>query len=152
MYERILFATDGSPVSEAAASDAARLAGSLGAALRIVHVIDTVDFSRDSEFENLDDLAAPLRDRGARILEHASGIVRDAGVNAETHLIELDHMGTRVDEAIVGEAQRWNADLIVVGSHGRRGVRRWMLGSVAEHVVRSSDRPVLLMHNSTQAT
>lgn len=147
MYERILFATDGSPVSDVALRDAAYLAHALGAALRVVHVVDTVDFSHDSEFENLDDLAAPLRGRGTRVLERAAGIVLETGMSAETHLIELDQLGMRVDEAIVREAQRWNADVIVVGSHGRHGVRRWILGSVAEHVVRTSDRPVLLIHN-----
>lgn len=150
MYQRILFAADGSPVSDAALREAAGLAYALGAALCIVHVVDTVALNHDSEFENLDDITAPLRDSAVRILERAAGIAQEAGVSAETRLIELDQLGTRVDETIVREAEHWNADLIVVGSHGRRGVRRWILGSVAEQVMRISDRPVLLIHGRTQ--
>lgn len=151
MYQRILIAADGSPISDTAVREAARLAHTLGARLRIVHVVDTVAFSHDSEFDNLDDISAPLREIGAGVLDRAVAIAREAGVEAETHLVELDQLGTRLDEAITSDAEHWNADLIVVGSHGRRGVRHWILGSVAERVMRTSERPVLLIHARTNS-
>ena len=70
---------------------------------------------------------------------------KKAGVGAESRLVEVEKYGERVVDAIVDEAKRWRADLIVIGTHGRRGVSHLLLGSVAEGVVRLAPAPVLLV-------
>jgi len=67
------------------------------------------------------------------------------GVTVETHLLDLTQQGGAIPDAIEHEAETWPADLIVIGSHGRSGVKRLLLGSVAEHLLRLSTRPVLLV-------
>jgi nucleotide-binding universal stress UspA family protein len=87
----------------------------------------------------LDALAAAGRKALARIERGA----RAAGARPETVLVE--DCGGRVADAIVQQAKRWRADLIVMGTHGRRGVKRVLLGSDADLVVRYSPVPVLLI-------
>jgi nucleotide-binding universal stress UspA family protein len=73
----------------------------------------------------------------------ASNAARAAGARPQTVLVE--DFGGRVADAIVKQAKRWRADLIVMGTHGRRGVKRALLGSDADLVVRYSPVPVLLI-------
>jgi nucleotide-binding universal stress UspA family protein len=145
LYQRILTAVDDSPISDLALQQAIKLAHTTGAVLRLIHVADVVALNRDSEFDDLNQIVAPLEAAGLAVLERGVQKAKDAGLQAESHLIELDRLGRHVADAIVEEAKHWNADLIVVGSHGRRGFRRWALGSVAEGVMRLSDRAVLLI-------
>jgi hypothetical protein len=70
-------------------------------------------------------------------------VAKEAGIAAETQLI--DAMGTPVGELIIKVAKEWPADLIVCGTHGRRGVRRIVMGSDAEYIVRHTPVPVLLI-------
>ena len=92
------------------------------------------------------DLLQKLRDAGEQILDTARATVKDAGVEVDTALFE--GLAGRVSDLVVDEAKRWNADLIVVGTHGRRGVRRFVLGSDAEQILRTAPVPVLLVRSA----
>ncbi len=87
-----------------------------------------------------------LRDGGKAILKSAEGLVREHGLNAESSLLEC--WGRRASDLILEQAEQWPADLIVMGTHGRRGLRRLALGSDAEMVLRSASVPVLLVRAS----
>jgi nucleotide-binding universal stress UspA family protein len=93
------------------------------------------------------DLLPALVDSGRQVLAKAKSLVDKAGARADTSLIE--QFGGRASDSILAEAEKWKADLIVLGTHGRRGLRRALLGSDAEEVVRNSKVPVLLVRDRT---
>ena len=146
MYGRILVPVDGSETSKRGLTEACRLAGEQGSKVRCVHVIDehylTVNYMGliyDPE------LMEKLRENGKEILREASEQAVRAGVKVEAVLRESAER--RVSGMIVEEAETWAADLIVMGTHGRRGLSHLALGSDAEAVVRSSPVPVLLVRS-----
>jgi nucleotide-binding universal stress UspA family protein len=99
-----------------------------------------------------EDLMAQMRSSGECILKAATTAVRAADIQVEQRLIEA--LGDRAGEMIVAEANSWPADLIVCGTHGRRGLKRLFMGSDAEYIVRRSPVPVLLIRAtaSSQST
>jgi nucleotide-binding universal stress UspA family protein len=147
MFQRILVAVDGSETSNAALQKAVGLASTQQARLRVVHVIDSPytypDVLYGQVAVDLDSVRRDWREAGQRVLDHAAGVVRRAEVNAETALLESD--GRRISSVIREEARRWGADLVVMGTHGRRGLERLLLGSVADGVARTSPVAVLLV-------
>lgn len=146
MYSRILVAVDGSPHSEHALRHATALAKGLAASLRIVHVIDMGWLPIGPELAiDIEPFARARRTAGERTLALAREDTRAAGLEAETSLIETVRPTQRTADAIAEEAVTWFADLVVVGTHGRSGVERLLLGSVAEGVARLSSAPVLLV-------
>ena len=145
MYKHILVAVDGSSTSDLAIQEAVKLAKAQRARLRLVHVVDEVVTDSYLEFEPPEDLFESIRKRGQAVLDKAMVLVRPSGVEAETRLLELDKLMLHIADLIAAEADAWPADLIVIGSHGRRGVRRMFLGSVAEGVARIASKPVLLI-------
>jgi nucleotide-binding universal stress UspA family protein len=145
MYRNILVTVDGSHTSEIALQEAVKLAQELNGQLRIVHVVETVNLNLEGEFTNPNDLWDALRKSGEVILTKAHAVARKAGIRAETRLIEIDTLGRSIPEVIAEEAQTWPADVIVIGTHGRRGISHLFLGSVAEGVVRVATKPVLLV-------
>jgi nucleotide-binding universal stress UspA family protein len=148
MYRRILVAVDGSPTSGAALEEAVKLAQDQKAALRLVHVVDeTIAYVTLDSPQLIASHRAQLREDGNRVLAAAAGTTRAAGVAAETKLAVLDRIDHRVCDAIEAEAEAWPADLVVIGTHGRRGVRHLVLGSVAEGLVRIATKPVLLVRS-----
>lgn len=146
MYRNILVAVDGSHTSDLALRQAITLAREQESALRIVHVVDEVTASWESAHDIYSDLREHFRKSGYAVLEEARQLAGDAGVSVDSRLLEIDIIGRRIADMIIEEARRWRADLIVVGSHGRRGVAHLVLGSVAEGVARAADVPVLLVH------
>ena len=144
MYRRILVAIDGSDTSRRALLEALQLAKDGKSALRVLHVLDLVTFSTDtpSGFAAYEDA---LRVGGEQMLSNASDIAEKAGVKCETKLLEMEGRGRRVAEEIAQDAEVWRAELIVIGTHGRRGLNRVFLGSVAESLVRIAPAPVLLV-------
>jgi nucleotide-binding universal stress UspA family protein len=92
------------------------------------------------------ELLKELREQGQTILSGAVASARAQGVEADTATVETA-MGP-VGAAITEYAQQWPADLIVIGTHGRRGIRRLVLGSDAEYVVRTTPVPVLLVRGT----
>lgn len=145
MYKHILVAVDGSPISKRALKEAIKLAQTLQAELRIVHVIDEFAFSWDTEFAQMEATLVYIHEAGKRILEAATKEARDMNIKVESKLLEIETPDMRVGELIAQEAANVNADLIVLGTHGRRGFSRLLLGSVAETVVRVAIPPVLLV-------
>ncbi len=143
-YRRILVAVDGSPAATKGLREAIRLAGEEGAQLFILHVVDEF-----YAFANLDgmapgvDLVPVFRQGGERVLEKAAALAGKARLKVTTLMRET--VGGPAADAIVREAKKQRADLIVLGTHGRRGVRRLVLGSDAEQVVRTAGVPVLLV-------
>ena len=91
------------------------------------------------------DLLKIMRETGTGILANGVAAAREAGVPAEEVL--YDNLGERLPEVVADEARRWNADLIVVGTHGRRGVGRILMGSGAEQIVRMAPVPVLVIRS-----
>ncbi len=144
MYERILVPVDGSETSKRGLLEACKLAKEKGGRLRCLHVVDE-HFLMSNYFGIVypQDLFEALKANGRQILEEASKQAGDEGVPVESILRESG--GSRISETILKEARAWPADLIVMGTHGRRGLSHLALGSDAELVVRESPVPVLLV-------
>lgn len=155
MYKNILVPVDGSEPSQLALAEAIKLAKGSGATLHLMHVVDefvvapAIDTSYLSSSYYADVIAA-LRDSGREILDRAEARVKQAGVELKSTFIET--FGRRVAELVVEKAKEWPADLIVMGTHGRRGLRRLVLGSDAEWVLRSTPVPVLMVRGSDTAS
>jgi nucleotide-binding universal stress UspA family protein len=147
MYKRILVAVDGSKTSQLALRQGIQLAKEQHARLRLVHVVDELNLNVETPYQ-LETFWNAIRKAGERILEKEKARAVRGGIQPEAKLLEIQTMGRlvrRVPEFIVKEAERWSADLIVIGTHGRRGVSHLFLGSVAEGVVRISTTPVLMV-------
>ena len=145
MYERILVPIDGSPTSTCGLQEAITLAKQTHASLRLIHVVDELPFilSAESMAAWSGDLFGMLREAGEAILAQGTEQVRAAGVPVDSVL--HDSFQGRVCDLVVKEAEDWKADLIVIGTHGRRGAPRLLLGSDAEHILRLAPVPVLLV-------
>jgi nucleotide-binding universal stress UspA family protein len=149
MYKRILVPIDGSPASNLGLEESIKLVKDQNAALRLLHVLNEwLMISPDSVGTNPVELQQELRAAGDSLLNEADARARAAGITASTALIE--QMGSPVGAAILKHAEEWPADLIVLGTHGRRGVRRLVLGSDAEYIVRHTRVPVLLRRHPAE--
>ena len=145
MYKRILVPVDGSATSAKGLEEAIRLAKLTGASLELVNVVDQMSlaFSGEAYAGYTKRVLAALREGAREILEKARQRAASAGIGVDTKAIET--FGARVADLIVGEAVAAKADLIVIGTHGRRGVGRMLLGSDAEQILRLAPVPVLLV-------
>jgi nucleotide-binding universal stress UspA family protein len=146
MYRRILVPLDGSATSARGVHEATGLAKGQGARLRLVNVLDERFFVSSAEgypMSNITELIALLRAEGQKALDEASKAALKQGVKVDAALVESG--GRTVSDVILDEVRKWRADLIVMGTHGRRGVNRMLLGSDAERVLRSAPVPVLLV-------
>jgi len=144
MYNHILVAVDGSTTSSLALQHGCDLARNQKAMLRLVYVVDEVNINLDTP-QALTAFLEAARHAGRNILEQALAEARKAGVEADTRLLEVDTFQHRIADQVLKEARAWPADLIVLGTHGRRGLTHQLLGSVAESIVRLSPLPVLLV-------
>lgn len=151
MYQRILVPIDGSPTAAAGLDEAIRLAALTGAVLRLMHVLDlgahVTGFETGAVYCN--EVIPAARRAGARILDQAMQRVERNHLKADAALVET--LGGRVSDRVVEQARDWDADLIVIGTHGRHGVERFMAGSHAEQVVRTAPVPVLLVRSKGEA-
>ena len=149
MFKRILVAVDGSATAHRGLKAAVALAKDQAAALDIVHVIDEaamIPYLGDSAYvpaEYIEAMLEDLRKTGNAVLAKALKEAREAGVSATPALVES--RGSTVAHAILRQARRLRPDVIVLGTHGRRGLRRFVMGSDAETVLRESSVPVLLV-------
>jgi nucleotide-binding universal stress UspA family protein len=152
MYERILVPIDGSPTSTRGIDEAIRLANLSKGRIRLVHIIDELSYAlaMDAAWGAAVNWIDVLHEQGARLLEEATTRVRNAGVAVEGVLFE-SFAGT-VDQQVIKEVTEWKADVIVLGTHGRRGIRRAVLGSSAERILRISPVPVLLIRAPEEIT
>jgi len=143
-YKRILVAVDGSPASNKGLREALRLAKAERGRLCILHVVnDYVAVAAMGGVAPPRDLGLRLRESGERILAQAKALAAKQRLKPVVVLREV--LSGPTAESIVREAKKQRADLIVLGTHGRRGVRRLVLGSDAEQVVRTAPVPVLLV-------
>ena len=145
MFKRILVAVDASETSDLALQAAIGLASEQQASMRIVHVVDTTNLNMAADFVTQPPAVEGIIRNGESILGRAEANATAAGVAVETSLIKIETLNQRVAEAIANDADAWPADLIVIGTHGRRGLTRLFLGSVAEGTARISTKPVLLI-------
>jgi nucleotide-binding universal stress UspA family protein len=143
LYQHILVPFDASVPSEKALCEAIRLAQATGAQLTLLHVVDELSYVTGFEpaMNYVNEIIPLMREAGEKILAHGSQLARDAGVEVDKILI-TESIG-RISDQVSAEAARRNIDLIVVGSHGRRGVGRLLLGSDAEQIVRHATVPVM---------
>jgi nucleotide-binding universal stress UspA family protein len=143
MYKQILVPIDGSDAANLALKHAIALAKDQHSTLRLFHVVDltpaysTVNASHVVERQNA------LQVEGQKVIGDCSAQVVAAGIQYDSKCITTSEKHTY--DLIEEEANRWPADLIVIGTHGRRGIRRMFLGSVAEGLARISSKPVLLI-------
>ena len=146
VYDKILVPVDGSPTSARGYEEAVALARALGSRLVVIHVIDVfpvaVEMVPATTWQEISD---GLRQRGETLLNAARETAVSHGVSAETRLVES--RAERVADTIVQEALDAGCDLVVMGTHGRRGFNRVMVGSDAELVVRHCPVPVLLVRH-----
>jgi nucleotide-binding universal stress UspA family protein len=143
-YKRILVPVDGSPTSAKGLKAAMKLAREGRGRLCLLHVVQEYSaFIAPDAGVDITPLLEGMKAAGLRTLARVERSARAAGARPDTRLVE--GFGSRVADLIVREAKRWRADLIVMGTHGRRGMKRALLGSDAELVVRHSPVPVLLV-------
>lgn len=141
MYKRILVPVDGSPTSSKALSAALEMAREAGGSVRAMHASDELAFIAGYDYRG--DLVAQAREQATRILADALASAKACGVQADSTLV--DKPGLRLGDAVAAEAREWRADLITVGTHGRKGLGRVLLGSGAEQIIRAAPVPVLVI-------
>lgn len=149
MFQRILVPIDGSPTSAAGLRQAISLAENQGATLYLLHVVDEFLVTRGFDGttfvtgREVDAVVAALRKQGKKLLDKAAETAKRRSVKYEILLV--DTFGNAVADVITAQARKRRAGLIVMGTHGRRGITRLVLGSDAEAVVRSARVPVMLV-------
>jgi nucleotide-binding universal stress UspA family protein len=136
MYDRILFPTDGSEGTESALDHALDHARKYGATLHVLYVIEETYPVVEA---GPADVLNALRAEGERVLDEVGSRARNAGVES----VQTTLIGGSPYRQILQYVDEHDVDLIVMGTHGRRGMDRYLLGSVAEKVVRTADCPVL---------
>ena len=134
MYAKILVPLDGSPTAFRGFEEAVALARALGSKLVLMHVIDTFPVAVEM-----------VRQQGETLLAKGKETAGNHGVAVETRLVEA--RTERVADTIVQEARDAGCDLVVMGTHGRRGFNRVLMGSDAEIVLRYCPLPVLLVRH-----
>jgi nucleotide-binding universal stress UspA family protein len=144
MYRKILVPLDGGATADFGLGEAVALAASLGARLCVLHVVTGFPLLVEmSASVNSEQARAAMERFGREMLDRAVATAAVQKVQAEGVLREL--ASGSVADVIVEEATRQGCDLIVMGTHGRRGLRRLTLGSDAELTVRNSPVPVMLV-------
>jgi nucleotide-binding universal stress UspA family protein len=149
MFRRVLVALDGSAAAKRALDAAVELAADQRALLIAVHVIDELGGGLPARTaavkHSWDVYIEALRGKGRRILADAAALARKRAVMYET--VMTDTGGKSVADSILAQARLVKADVIVMGTHGRRGLRRMLLGSDAESVLREARLPVLVVRD-----
>lgn len=149
MYSKILVPVDGSDTSTRGLNEAIKIAKAQGSQLRVVHIVN--EFVLDYTYSPgvyAANLIESLVKSGRAVLDTAVTAAQRHGVKADSVLLES--IGGAASDLILAQAKEWQADLIVMGTHGRRGFARLALGSDAEEVVRTATVPVLLVRGALQ--
>ncbi|KVG72025.1 universal stress protein UspA [Burkholderia ubonensis] len=145
MYSHILVALDGSETSSHALDAALTLASETGARLTPVYVIDFLVPAYDALGYDPSILIDAFREEALRVTDDAARRMAARGVAGTPQIANVEPAGEDIADRILLVAREAGADLIVMGTHGRRGFRRLVLGSVAERVLRAATRPVLMI-------
>jgi len=143
MYKRIVVAVDGSETSNKALEEATKLAREMNSLLLLLHVCEEIPIMDGMNMFLMENSLRAVADAGKELLEKYRGRLAEQGVAVETKLVET--YGGRIGSVLSEEAYKWNADLLVVGTHGRKGIAHFMMGSVAEGVAHTASMPVLLV-------
>lgn len=149
MYGKILVPVDGSETSTRGLNEAIKIAKVHGSQLLLVHIVN--EFILDSTYAPgfySANLIETLVKAGRKVLDAAEADATRHGVKAETVLIES--IGGVAADLILARAKQWQPDLIVMGTHGRRGLVRLAMGSDAEQVVRAATMPVMLIRGTAK--
>ncbi len=148
MYQRLLVALDNTKTSRLALDHAAELARLSGATVVLLHVLES--FRHVSGFESpkayAEEVLPRMREKGRQLLDEVAAPLVEQGIEVETVLLEGSD--ERVAEVIARRAREAGVDLVIMGTHGRRGVNRLLLGSDAEHVARIAHAPVMLVRKA----
>jgi nucleotide-binding universal stress UspA family protein len=140
MYSRIFVAIDNSTTARQALDDAIALGGALKASLCITFVADEAGLMQHGmglgSYIDVDKIKEEIRLGAHKMLDEALARATAAGCSTERLLIESTDR--RVAEAIADAAHSWGADLLVIGAHGGSGIKRLLVGSVAENLTRIS--------------
>jgi nucleotide-binding universal stress UspA family protein len=151
MFKRILVATDGSPTANRGLKVALAMAKEHVATLYVLHVIEDVAVAKGFDggvyvpAQYVDSLLASLRDAGRRTLARAEKMALQYAQRVEPLLVQT--LGESVAHTILTQARKHRVELIVLGTHGRRGLARLVMGSDAEAVIREALVPVLLVRS-----
>lgn len=144
MYQRILVPLDGSDTADRGLTEAISLAKAFDASLVLLSVLEVypmmMEMASTTTWEQID---ADLREHHQRVLDQARARVQAAGLASESHL--EDAAAARVCDVIVDQAREHRCDLIVMGTHGRRGIEHALVGSDAERVLRQAPCALLLV-------
>ncbi|HDR9799819.1 universal stress protein [Burkholderia cenocepacia] len=147
MYKRIFVGLDGSPSARLALNEAIRIATASGGEVTCAYVVEhrpqLVDVDAGFAAERDGDVAAT--DAATPVLDHAKAVLAQQHVRGTVRA--LDAYGEDIATVLMRTAAEADADLIVMGTSGRHGLRRLLLGSVAESLLRAADRPVLLVRH-----
>ncbi len=147
MYHRILAPIDGSATAERGLHEALGLARAFDSSLVLLHVVEVYPMMMEmATATTWERVTTDLREHGRQVLDKAHDAAKAAGIASETHL--EDAAAARVCDVIVEQARAHQCDLIVMGTHGRRGIEHALIGSDAERVVRESPVAVLLVRES----
>lgn len=136
-----MIAVDGSKASSLALKEAIQLAKNQNSKLCVIHIIDTL-YEGDVDREAFVEL---IRKQGQEVLNSIKKKLSRVKIEFEMKLVELTPSKAQIAEKLVDEASAWSADLIIIGTHGRRGIQHILTGSVAEEVIRIAKIPVLLV-------
>jgi nucleotide-binding universal stress UspA family protein len=151
MYQRVLVPVDGSATAERGLREAIGLAAGQQTRLLFLHVVDDYTMLMETaSAASYDEILKGLRHYGLDVLAKAKRAADAASVHCETLMREVT--GKRISDVIVEQAAQHACDLIVMGTHGRRGFSRLAMGSTAEGVARASPVPVLLVKMAAAAS
>ena len=146
MYKRILVATDGSDLSNTAVGSAIELAAAIGAELVALYVVPRypVSYFEGGITISVEDIARTEKqwsDKGQAVVDAVQEQAKAKGVTAKAVVAQSD----LVAESIMSAATKHGCDLVVMASHGRKGIKRVLLGSETQHVLTHSTVPVLVL-------
>ena len=144
MYRTILVPVDGSPAATAGLEEAIRIARTVDARLHLMNVVDDL-FTGEGEGAAAGGLRSVVRDRGEKVLRRAREHVEAEGVIASSSLVRSG--AERLTSLLARQADECGADLIVLGTHGHRGLSRLLMGSDDEHLLNVTTVPVLLVRS-----
>jgi nucleotide-binding universal stress UspA family protein len=143
-YKRILVPVDGSTPASRGMAEAAKLAKENRARLLLLHVVEEYPaLAMPESGVAVAPMLDAMKDAGKRVLAKSVKSLARSGVKPETVMLENPAGG--ITRTVLAQAKRWKADLIVVGTHGRTGVKRALMGSDAESIARESPVPVLVV-------
>jgi nucleotide-binding universal stress UspA family protein len=143
-YKKILVPLDGSVTSETILSEIEKLASAFGSSIVLLHVVPTLILSGAMESaRQYETVAEALTKEGEAYLRTMEKRLKDKGLTVESQLLQGNEA-----HVILEQCDRKDIDLIAMSTHGRSGVSRWLLGSVAEKIIRHATKPILLIRST----